>query len=95
MLKRARRIATCADSQRYPRCFVQVGFDFGPPTGQGGTSVDRDQGQSAASSQAPARRRLDQRIVRSMLWLVVIVVAIPIVGFVVLIGVWLVLNPRW
>jgi hypothetical protein len=30
-----------------------------------------------------------------MLWLVVIVVAIPIVGFVVLIGAWLVLSPRW
>jgi hypothetical protein len=30
-----------------------------------------------------------------MLWLVVIVVAIPIVGFVVLIGAWLILNPRW
>jgi hypothetical protein len=30
-----------------------------------------------------------------MLRLVVIVVAIPIAGFAVLIGAWLLLNPRW
>jgi hypothetical protein len=57
--------------------------------------VDRDERQPAASSPASAASTLDQRTVHSMLWLVVIVAAIPIVGFAVLIGAWLLLNPRW
>ena len=81
-----------APSKRYARAMFRLGLCADRA---GGLSVDRDEGQNAASSQAPAPRTLDQRIVRSMLWLVVIVVAIPLVGFAVLIGAWLLLNPRW
>jgi hypothetical protein len=43
----------------------------------------------------PEPKDLGRRVIRSLLWMVVVAVAIPVVGFVVLIGLWVILNPRW
>ena len=57
--------------------------------------MDQDSKTPVRPPRPPEPKDLGRRVIRSLLWMVVVAVAIPVVGFVVLIGLWVILNPRW